>query len=332
MPTEHTSRNLPALLDGILPTGGLQILDDGDINPLGEYDYQAENIFARLNITTTKQLISATLLVHSLQDYRSSGYLLAEGMKRGLLSKQDLATMYLWQSESVRLYSPLLTLDNLWQIPHRAFPRAHDDTTPLSAGFTREDIIALAERVQEIAHSDLTMFFQQWFYRSEKPFPFSKEFMLRYYKNKERREIDGKIESLIAIALSYTYPEELKFEEIKEKMLELARHDPDSHGIYRYLGLIFWVAGNNQKKRKLAIAAYTELVITMVNKSLRYFPGPSFAVEMFMEEPGIPAEEKIEGLKAINGALREKAKVYLEIARTVRKELRKVESSQRDLF
>jgi hypothetical protein len=322
MANEHNPENLPALLDGIMAEGGLKIFGGDDTNPLGSYFQQAEDIFDRMSIMNAKQLISAILLVHSLDDARTVGFLLAEGMKRGLLHKGDLATMYLWQSESTRTLKPLLTLDDLWQIPHRAFPRRHDDQTPLAAGFTREEIIALAERVKEIHQSDITTFFQQWFYRSNKPLPFSKEFLLRYYDDRGWNRPSGKLAALVAIALFNTYPECVTMSDIKERMLNLAERNPESHGIFRYLSLMFCIAGEDEEKRKFAIDAYVELAITIVRKSVSYFPGPSMAIEFFLGESGITASEKKAGMRKIHKACKEKAQVYADIIKATREQLR----------
>ncbi len=322
MANEHNPGNLPALLEGVWATGGLKVFGNEEENLFGDYFLETEATFERLSITTAKQLISTILLMHSLDDSRAVGYLLSEGMKRGLLHKQDLVTMYLWQSESARLHHPLLTLDDLWQIPYRAFPRKHDDQTPLAAAFTQEEIISLAERVKEIHPNDITTFFQQWFYRSNKPLPFSKEFLLRYYDNRGWNRPSEKLASLVAIALFNTYPECLTLPDIKERMINLAERNPESHGIFRYLSLMFCVAGKDEEKRKYTIDTYVELVITMVKRSVSYFPGPSMAIEFFLEEPGITKAEKKDGIQKIHKACKEKAAVYTDIIKTTRKQLR----------
>ncbi len=327
--------NLPAVFSGFLPHGGLAALHVGDTdNPLGDIGDDAENLFLHHKIETFGQLVGLAFMLKMVGDDHLVVRIWAEGWKRGLVDKEKLVNLYLSQDKYVRIgRRPIMTLEDMWNIPHYAQHRTVKDTHALAVGFIQDEVIQLANRVLYINPSDVALMIGGWFYQSNKPLPFSKEFLLTYYKYKdyEAYRPSGKYGALFAIALYNTYPECVELQDVIEEATNLAQSDPDSHGIFRYLGLAFTIAGSDKKKWAIAYEAYVKIITNVIYHTTWAFRA-EFVIEMFMGDRGIPDKEKAEGLAKINEALRSKARNYLEVATKVRKERRIIQHRQSDLF
>ncbi|MEN9337812.1 MAG: hypothetical protein RIQ41_126 [Candidatus Parcubacteria bacterium] len=319
----HNSDNLPLLINSTLPKGGLAALHSDSDDPLGNYGDNAEAIFLQNNITTFNGLVGLVLMMTRFGDKAVTLWLFAEGWRRGIVTKEQLAQLYLSQDLYVRIGPhPILKLDDMWQIPVRAQHRSTGKEHTLAIGFTQEEIIGLANQVLDIHPSDVGIFFGQWFYNSNKPLPFSKEFLLNYYDHRgySAYKPSGKLGALIAIALFNTYPGEVSEDDVLNQARSLAYIEPESHGIFRYISLAFAVAGDDERKRKRVIDGWVDIISTLIhqsNSSLRV----ELAVEMFVHDKSLPQKEKVVGLQKITDSLRAKASGYLTLARKVRKVL-----------
>ena len=318
--------NLPSLFSEILEVGGLRMLHTNE--NIFMNSESVEELFKRHSITTTKTFFGLLFAMNTFGEQSLVEPLLVEGYKRGLLKKEDLVLLYLSQSESVRAQMhPLLTLKELWGIPHKATLDTYKvkDAAPSIPRFSKEEIIALANQVVHVHSSDIEMFFQGWFYRRDEPFPFTKEFLTHWFNYNwyEVYRPDGKIESLIAIALFQTYPECITQNEVTEKMYELSERDPTSHGIHRYCSLSFWMAGEDTEKRQKAIDGYVESIIMMIQKSVMAHDA-QFAIELLLEEPGITKAEKVAAVGRIQKVCNVKARTYTDIVIFTTQELAKL--------
>jgi hypothetical protein len=321
--------NLPAIFSGFLPHGGLAALNpDGIDNPLGDIGDNAENLFLRHKVETFGQLVGLAFMLKMVGDDHLTVRVWAEGWKRGLVNKEKLVSLYLSQDKYVRIgRRPIMTLREMWEIPQYAKHRTTNDVVhPLTAGFTQDEVIALANRVLYINPSDVAMMIGGWFYQSNKALPFGKEFLLTYYKYKdyEGYRPDGKYGALFAIALYHTYPECVDLEDVLEEATNLARSDPESHGIFRYLGLAFTIAGSDKKKWRMAYEGFLEIITSIIFNTHWAFRA-EFVIGIFTGDQSIPDKEKSEGLVKIDEALRSKARSYLELARAVRKKRRDIQ-------
>jgi hypothetical protein len=316
---------LPALFTGVLENGGLEMLQTQE--SLFMLSDSVEELFTKHQITSTKSLLSLVFMMHTFGDSAFTVPLLTEGYKRGILQKNDLITLYLSQSEDARVNKPLVTLSDIWNMPYQAFPKAKDeDSTSLTSWFSKEEIVAMANRVVTIFRGDVDMFFQNWFYYSNDIVPFSKEFLLYWfnYEGYGTYAPSGKIASLIAIALFRAYPEDITQDAVLEKMSMLAERDPESHGIYRYCALAFQIAGSDVLQRNKAIDGWVNAIIRMIWVSKHAFSRPEFALELFLDDTGISKDEKAQALVKIHKACQEKASVYTNIIEVTKEQLKKL--------
>jgi hypothetical protein len=295
---------------GILKEGGLAILETGTDSSL--FEESVDEVFRIHNISSKQELLTFTFMLNTFGKHTLVEPLLVKGYKLGLLTKDDLTALYLSQSKEARTTKPFITLQNLWDIPFKAIHEmAKSECTSPSLVFTKEELLLLANRVVSVHISDLNLIFKNWFYRIDGPLPLERRFLLYWFKltMDQSYEPEGKVASLIAIALFNTYPEEIDQGAIINKIHTLAYTDPSSHGIYRYCSLSFAIAGNDVQMRRKAIDSYVNFIITILERQTLEF-GIDFAIDMFLEEPEIPKEEKRIALTKIHNLCRQKIKDY----------------------
>lgn len=302
-----SSTNLPALFGN----GGLLLYADC-FNLRDEADILIE----RNGVKTRDQLLTLIMLMRSFGNKATIKHLLVAGVKRHLFKKEDLITIYKMQTQGARTRGALITLTDIWGIPTLAFPRKGEQEKLPMNWFSQEDIIRLAEETLEVNHVDLVLFFQHWFYGSAHPLLLGKKFLEYWYKKTGEThggDIDGKIASLIAIALYNNHPEVIDLDGVLKRFEALSRRDPNSHGTYRYLGLAFDVAGKDKVKRKKVLEAWVNRIIEMIVGGASLFRGAQLSIELLIRERGIPEREKKELLQRIDKVAKETAEQYSKL-------------------
>lgn len=315
--TTPPSLALPSLSLALLPRGGLAFLK---INTF-EIDESADKIFESCSIATTEQLMSVVLMVHTFGDKSLVPYLLTKGVQNGILTKQNLHTLYFVQNEEDRIYKPVITFEMMQRISQNAFQSDSQSNAVMSDWITRDEMITIANTIISVSHSDLYTIFQQWFYREESELPFSKEFFAYWYNESGKlfSKIDGKIASLIAIEYHKKFPNEVHLPDVIKRFVNLCRDQPDSHGAFRYLSLCFYIAGDNEDQKVLIVDAWVKSIIDMLYQGKSVFHGAQFSTEFFIEESCISTEAKKAGLEKIQKAAEDVAVSYKELVQKAQK-------------
>jgi hypothetical protein len=307
-PTQE-SKNLPALFrEG-------RLLLDADCFDLSD---EADTLIEKNGVKTRDQLLALIMLVRSFGNRATIKPLLVAGIKRQLLTKMDLLTLYTRQTPEARIRGELVTLTDLWDIPIHAFPKEESDTTLPLDWFRREDLILIAEEVLEVNHTDLVTFFQHWFYGGAQPVLIGKKFLEYWYEKTGEThggDVDGKIASLIAIALFEKHPDVVDLDGVLARFRNLSMRKPDSHGTYRYLSLAFAIAGKNKAKRKKALDAWVQRIIEMICSGSSLFRGAQMSIELLIRERGISKGDKVEALQKIDKVAQDVAKSYTTLIR-----------------
>ena len=310
--TQASSSNLPALLQNIGQRGGLSLFESDAFDLRDD----AEEVLKNCNVTNTEQLMSVVLMVHAFGNASQVEFLLILGLKRGFLTKEDITNLYLMQNESTRLYGPILTFSKMERISQFAFPRPRGEENIVPVNWiTKDEMLALANRVISVSRNDLYTIFQQWFYRSDEEIPLSKEFFAYWWKTTGdwTSDVDGKIASLLAIAYQKKYPEEVSLEATIDRFIRLSRHHPESHGIFRYLSLCFWIAGEDEGCKQKVVDAWTQQIEDMICGGKSLFRGAQMSIEFFIRERNISEEMKAAALLKINRTAVGVAKSYTNL-------------------
>lgn len=268
----------------LLPGGGLAFLEGGD--DFLDEDWQ-KNVVPRLRFQNKQQMLLTLIALFPLLTHHRWCAVLGALVERGDVEKEDLFFLYRSQSPDVRVHSPYITLKDMWAIGA--------DTL-----LTKEDLVALAEEVVTIDVDDVNFFLGGggMFYRSANPF--SNTFLKHWYKETKRFFAgSGKLASLIALALYEKNPNEVRFDSIEEKVVELARRSPGDHGISRYVGLLYMIAQDEKDgfKQALLKKRIHTTIAAIVVESLRSASSMSFyegelLLTYFLEGDDIPKEDK----------------------------------------
>ncbi len=275
----------------ILPTGGIAAFQDNSFL----LDDNALEIFQRLKIENTEALMSVFMMTHSFHDKQVAEELLALGMNKGIIGKDELVTLYRMQTPEKREEHPLLTLEMLWNISHHSSGNKTDAPLhPNQYPFEKEDIVLLANEFIRIHQRDIWMFFGSWFYRDTE-LPFSEAFLSYWYEKTGGpfpEVCDGKTASLIAIAFQRKYPMRVTLDDVTKRLIILSERNPHDHGIYRYCSLCFLIAGDDTGKRTKVLEAWVSSITCMIDHGNLSFGGANLSLEILLTTTDITDEEK----------------------------------------
>lgn len=307
-----------SLLQNLQQHGGIKILESDN------FDLRdgAEKIFKNCKITNAEELMSVVLMVHAFGNSDHVVFLFEIGLRLGILTKTNLIQMYLMQSEAAHKYGPILTFEKMARISQFAFPiaRGKENIVPVQ-WITKEEMLALANQVISISHQDLYTIFQQWFYRTEVEIPLSKEFFAYWWKvtGDSVNNVDGKIASLLAIAFQKKYPEEVSLDETIKRFASLSHRRPESHGVFRYLSLCFWIAGKNEAHKQKVTDVWVRQIEDMIRGGKSLYRGAQLSIEFFISEKNISESVKTKALKKINRTAKSVAKSYTNLVADAQK-------------
>lgn len=305
----------------ISPTGGLI-----EIEALGGsmFDVNEPSVAALLdkhNIKTKRDALMFLMIVKSLHDSRIVTFLIGNLIYLGLINMDDVFELYLAQAEK-QMYNSL-TLEDIFQIHHRVDDyrkkeNGERETNAVSLDI-RERIIAVANRVIEVSETDLQLFYEQWYYRTERT-DLSPEFTRHWYDQSLSRHVkihsEGKLFSLIAFECHRVAPDHVTLDDLFRIISDLCMSSPESHGIHRYLGLCFRIANDDKEKTKLVYLKSAEVITDMIKSGHRREAELHF--EMFMGYTDINDEDK-EGMRlAVMKKIDEEVMALLNYKATVR--------------
>jgi len=273
----------------VLPEGGIALFEDTHFC----VRESAKEIWEKYHITTPESLLSLVLLLKNFTSRYVAHQFLTIGLQKGVITKEHLFTLYRMQNTDMRSNGSFITLEEIWDIHCSAFSGEDKEDKKSIQTLIRDDIISVANHFMEINEGDVDFFFMRWFYRSEEPLPFTKEFFLHWYKRGgvSLNERSGKLASLIAIHLYNAYPECVELDEVIHRFLTLASADPSSHGIHRFGFLCFRIAGDDVKKRKKVFDAWATAIGNMLDESSWFFHG-EFLLSIFLRLTDVTQEEK----------------------------------------
>lgn len=301
--------NLPAIIP--LPLMDPSLFDNESFD-LGD---GAAGLMERFNVTTKKQLFGFILSMHAFGNRDFISHLLAEGLKKRLVEKADLVSLYLTQFNGQKRSGNLITLSDIWAIPQRAFPKKKETDLLPMLWFSQGEMLDLADAVLDVHHVDLVLFFQHWFYGQNNPVRCSETFLKHWFEKTGElfSEVDGKIASLIAIAYQRAYPEKVNLDEIIDRFSKLSQSSPNSHGIFRYMSLAFAIAGDNKEQKAKVLEAWTVSIIGMITGGKSLFRGAQLSIEILIRTREIPEEDKKRALRRIHRVARETAQSYMKL-------------------
>jgi hypothetical protein len=194
--------------------------------------------------------------------------------------------------------------------------------------FDKDELLALANEVISISPHDVRMFMRHWFYREE--CMLSLKFLSYWFDYTLDRfgDLDGKDQALLAISYYEKKSKscfrgkrawrELFFKQIQRKIETLAHKEPDSHGLPRYVSLLYWVAREIRQKEKQKgmeneiSATISSMVIETIRPEGRcsFYHG-NFILSLYLEDPGIPEIHKKEIAERVRKACQVFASEYL---------------------
>lgn len=299
----------------ILPQGGIALFAGQELM----FPDWAEVVLSQVALPTTAAYASWLLSYRGIVTDNQFRYLLKELVASRKITKEEVITLYLLQSEDVRRESPYLTLSDMWGL--YVGGEKDDDVFPVRKNgaqlFTQTEIVALAERVVSVSLSDVYMFFEQWFYRSE--CLLSTAFLEYWYKKGDERftTLSGKLESLIVIALYERGEQKVTFQDVVKRLVALAKREPDSHGISRYIALLYvYVKKESDVKQKClrnqeVLDAIIETIVAALSP---YTRGNVFhsqtLLHFYIEDPSIPEEDKEQILLRVQTKCNEYGTLY----------------------
>lgn len=301
--------NLPAIIP--LPLMDHSLFDDQSF----DLEDGAAGLMERFNITTKKQLFGFILSMYAFGNRDFISYLLAEGLKKRLVEKADLVSLYLTQFNGQKRSGNLITLSDIWVIPQRAFPKKKENDLLPMLWFSQDEILDLADAVLDVHHVDLELFFKHWFYNQENPVRCTENF-LKYWFEKTGEtfsNVSGKVAALIAIAYQSAYPENVNLDEIIDRFSKLCQSEPRSHGRFRYLSLAFMMAANNNGQKAKILEAWVVSIIEMIAGGRSLFTGAQLSIEILIRTQEIPEKDKKRALRRIHRVARETAQSYMKL-------------------
>lgn len=301
--------NLPAVITSPLIDTSLFDIECFDLRD------GAKELMKRFKITTKKQLFGFILSMHSFGNRDFIPHLLAEGLKKRLVEKADLVSLYLTQFNGQKRSGNLITLSDIWAIPQRAFPKKKETDLLPMLWFSQDEILDLADAVLDVHHVDLVLFFQHWFYGQNNPVRCSENFLKHWFKETGEifSTVDGKIASLIAIAYQSAHHESVNLDEIISRFSKLSQSSPNSHGIFRYLSLAFEIAGDDNEQRAKVLEAWVVSIIGMITGGKSLFGGAQLSIEILIRTREIPEKDKKQALRRIHEVARDTAQSYMKL-------------------
>ena len=307
----------------LIPGGGTS-LSSGQDFLLEDW---ARDIIKQQSFSSPSQWASWVLACRGLLTKSQFEYLLRELVAISFLGKNEVILLYRMQSPEVRTQSPYLTIEGMWKLHVGGI--TSDDIFPVrengSQLFTKEELLILANEYVTISPHDVRMFLRGWFYRDENllSLPF-----LTYWYTSDSGYLDGKDKALLAI----TYYEKKRktlsknkgtwrrvfFREIQERVANLARSDPESHGLPGYISLLYALAQDTltKAKRREMEEQIADIIAHMIIEAIR----PEGRCSLYqtqtllyfqLSDPMIPSADKKKILEKVNHACKEFASQYM---------------------
>lgn len=251
---ERSSEHLP------VPSSPFTVLPGGGLALFSQFEYSfgdessVQDLVQASRIKTAEQALFLVLLYSRMQEDQR-GYnavnLVKEFLRLGIFVKEHVLHLYRMQSEHVRIHSPIFSFEVLAGL-------THEEKHVLSF----DDLVSLACEFKLINSQDVHHLMYR-FYDKENELPY--ELLKAWHddcstKKHPKMRLRGKEEALVALALYERKPEDVPLDEALERMRDMSRREPGSHGIPRYLSLCWHIAGEDQGKQERVIDEIAQII------------------------------------------------------------------------
>ena len=308
------------ILNGaVSPNGGLVVVNDMfleiESNTIGGKDYEnkvAIRFFSKLQLSTKRQVFEFLMTIKALYPRKTLMFFIGHLLITEMMSMDDLYTLYKTQSDKDSPTS--ITLDDIHQVNFKL------KEARLERENIQQELVDIANIVVNISLTDLSMFFEHWYYRAGIDVtPFTEKFFEHWYKE-SYSYIDystGRLFSLVTIAYNNQFPGKIELESVFERIERLIMYNPDSHGIQRYFSVCFYIAADNREQTRLVCKKYAEMIIRKLRSG-----GVNrlwLEIERFLEFDYINRENKQMLLDMIMDAIDDEIKSFLNLKGAVRR-------------
>lgn len=240
---------VPLVKSAFLPSGGLKVLD---LHFLESHEEWAKKQSARLR--HVRQVLPYVLQLIPLISRKQLVAFLQELLNLGRIKKDDIISLYLLQTEEVRMNQPFLLLSDL-----EGFRQVGDPY------FTFSEILGIANSVKTVSTQDIDSFFSEKQRADQIPVELvslwasegchsmlAKARIAQYLFNRDPKSFDG---------------------ERLRGLLGAASRDPHSGAVQIYIGLMYEIEAKRKGAKKDAgREVFADTIVKMISPLLRNQP------------------------------------------------------------